>query len=313
MCAKITLCSRNDYPGQVCSIAKALEVVGERWSLLIVRDVMNGKAPLRRAAEGPRRSPATCSPPACSGSSRRTSSSAAPTRRSPERYEYFLTEKGLDLWPALIALLGWGDRHSPDPDGPADADRPQGVRRRGQRPRHLRELRRGPGRPRRPRPPRSRPGAAADRRARSRRALSRTSVGHAAASADDQGGDEMATAAEVQVRDKIFIGGEWVEPTRLRDDRGDQLDHRGDDGDDSGLHRRGRRPRRARRPRRLRLLVADLARGARRLPERDLRRPRRAQRRDRRDDLPGAGHAADAEQDHPGRPADRPVRARCRR
>ena len=33
---------RNDYPGQVCSIAKSLEVVGERWSLLIVRDVMNG-------------------------------------------------------------------------------------------------------------------------------------------------------------------------------------------------------------------------------------------------------------------------------
>ena len=33
---------RHDYPGQVCSIAKALEVVGERWSLLIVRDVMNG-------------------------------------------------------------------------------------------------------------------------------------------------------------------------------------------------------------------------------------------------------------------------------
>ena len=32
---------RHDYPGQVCSIAKALEVVGERWSLLIVRDVMN--------------------------------------------------------------------------------------------------------------------------------------------------------------------------------------------------------------------------------------------------------------------------------
>ncbi len=34
---------RNDYPGQVCSIARSLEVVGERWSLLIVRDVMNGR------------------------------------------------------------------------------------------------------------------------------------------------------------------------------------------------------------------------------------------------------------------------------
>ena len=34
---------RNDYPGQICSIARSLEVVGERWSLLIVRDVMNGR------------------------------------------------------------------------------------------------------------------------------------------------------------------------------------------------------------------------------------------------------------------------------
>ena len=37
----------------------------------------------------------------------------------------------------------------------------------------------------------------------------------------------MATAAELQVRDRIFIGGEWVEPEGARDDRGDQLDHRG--------------------------------------------------------------------------------------
>jgi DNA-binding HxlR family transcriptional regulator len=33
---------RHDYPGQVCSIANSLEVIGERWSLLIVRDVLNG-------------------------------------------------------------------------------------------------------------------------------------------------------------------------------------------------------------------------------------------------------------------------------
>ncbi len=32
----------NSYPGQACSVAKSLEVIGERWSLLIVRDIMNG-------------------------------------------------------------------------------------------------------------------------------------------------------------------------------------------------------------------------------------------------------------------------------
>jgi hypothetical protein len=35
----------------------------------------------------------------------------------PERYEYFLTEKGIDLWPVLVSLMKWGDRHAPDEGG----------------------------------------------------------------------------------------------------------------------------------------------------------------------------------------------------
>jgi DNA-binding HxlR family transcriptional regulator len=36
----------------------------------------------------------------------------------PERYEYFLTEKGLDLWPVMVSLMHWGDKHEPLPHGP---------------------------------------------------------------------------------------------------------------------------------------------------------------------------------------------------
>ncbi len=108
---------RHDYPGQVCSIAKALEVVGERWSLLIVRDVMNRRRRFDQLQSG-------------LGIARNTLAARLERlveedilerrayQSSPERYEYFLTEKGLDLWPALIALLAWGDRHSPTPAGP---------------------------------------------------------------------------------------------------------------------------------------------------------------------------------------------------
>ena len=108
---------RHDYPGQVCSIAKSLEVIGERWSLLIVREVMNGN---RRFGEmqgslGVARN-------VLSARLQRLIAEGILERRayqeSPERFEYFLTEKGLDLWPALIALLGWGDRHSTGPKGP---------------------------------------------------------------------------------------------------------------------------------------------------------------------------------------------------
>jgi HxlR-like helix-turn-helix len=38
-------------------------------------------------------------------------------RDHPPRHEYFLTEKGLDLWPVLVALLHWGDKHLDWPDG----------------------------------------------------------------------------------------------------------------------------------------------------------------------------------------------------
>jgi hypothetical protein len=39
-------------------------------------------------------------------------------QEKPERHEYFLTQKGLDLWPVLIALIGFGDKHLSDPEGP---------------------------------------------------------------------------------------------------------------------------------------------------------------------------------------------------
>ena len=108
---------RNDYPGQICSVAKSLEVIGERWSLLIVRDVMNGN---RRFGE--LQSSLGVARNVLSARLQHLVEEGILERRayqeSPPRYEYFLTEKGLDLWPALIALLNWGDRYSPGPDGP---------------------------------------------------------------------------------------------------------------------------------------------------------------------------------------------------
>jgi DNA-binding HxlR family transcriptional regulator len=108
---------RNDYPDQICSIARSLEVVGERWSLLIVRDVMNGRRRFDALQKG-----LGVARNVLSSRLQRLVEEEILERRayqeSPPRYEYFLTEKGLDLWPSLIALLHWGDRYSPGPDGP---------------------------------------------------------------------------------------------------------------------------------------------------------------------------------------------------
>jgi len=117
MCAKITLVLHRDYPNQLCSIANSLEVIGERWSLLIVRDVFNGN---RRFGE--MQSSLGVARNVLSARLQRLVDEDILERRqyqeSPARYEYFLTEKGLDLWPTLIALLNWGDRYSPSPGGP---------------------------------------------------------------------------------------------------------------------------------------------------------------------------------------------------
>jgi DNA-binding HxlR family transcriptional regulator len=98
------------YDGQICSIARTLEVVGERWSLLIVRDASLG---LRRFHQfqqslGIARN-------ILSDRLRHLVDSGVlervPAPDHADRFEYQLTAMGRELTPALIALMHWGDRH----------------------------------------------------------------------------------------------------------------------------------------------------------------------------------------------------------
>lgn len=108
---------QSDYPGQTCSIARALELVGERWSLLILRDVFLG---LRRFDEL-QRDLGVARNVLATRLGKLVEADILERRRyseRPPRDEYLLTERGLDLWPVIVALLQWGDRHSPAPGGP---------------------------------------------------------------------------------------------------------------------------------------------------------------------------------------------------
>jgi DNA-binding HxlR family transcriptional regulator len=100
----------NDYEGQNCSIARALEVVGERWTLLIIRDALLGLCRFDQFQEslGVARSVLTYR------LNRLVEEGIlARVRYSerPERYEYRLTTKGRDLAVALAGLRQWGDRY----------------------------------------------------------------------------------------------------------------------------------------------------------------------------------------------------------
>lgn len=104
------------YDTQVCSAARALEVIGERWSLLIVRDVLFAGA--TRFADFQRLGIATnilakrLDSLVEAGVLERRSS-----KEQPDRSGYAVTRKGRDLAPVIIALTQWGDRWAA-PDGP---------------------------------------------------------------------------------------------------------------------------------------------------------------------------------------------------
>ena len=108
---------KNTYEGQVCSIARSLELIGERWTLLIVRDVFRR---IRRF-DDLQRSLGVARNVLANRLDRLVDEGILVKRlyqERPPRYEYFLTEKGIDLWPVLVSLVKWGDKHEPHEQGP---------------------------------------------------------------------------------------------------------------------------------------------------------------------------------------------------
>ena len=101
-----------------CSIARSLEIVGERWALLILREVFLG---IRRFDQMQQHL----------GIARNILADRLRTlvdhgileqrlyQERPPRSEYRLTEKGIDLYPALMMLMAWGDKHLTGSRGPA--------------------------------------------------------------------------------------------------------------------------------------------------------------------------------------------------
>ena len=108
---------QRSYENQNCSVAATLELVGERWTLLIIREVMLG---VHRFSE--LQSDLGIARNVLQARLQRLVGHGILERRRyhehPPRDGYHLTEKGLDLWPTIVSLMQWGDRHLPRPDGP---------------------------------------------------------------------------------------------------------------------------------------------------------------------------------------------------
>jgi|TARA_B100000315_G_scaffold173023_3_gene161448 DNA-binding HxlR family transcriptional regulator len=98
-----------------CSLAQTLEVIGERWTLLILRDAFFGVKRFGQfqSSLGIARNILT------SRLNRLIEEGVLEKRSSEEgaHFEYVLTEKGLDLQPVLLSMTHWGDKHKRDPRG----------------------------------------------------------------------------------------------------------------------------------------------------------------------------------------------------
>jgi DNA-binding HxlR family transcriptional regulator len=106
-----------DLPGRPCPIAAALELVGERWALLVVRELALGNARFEDIVRGtgaPRdRVTARLKALDQTGVIQRI-----PYQTAPPRFDYQLTDSGRALLPVLDALLAWGLNHAVHPDDP---------------------------------------------------------------------------------------------------------------------------------------------------------------------------------------------------
>jgi DNA-binding HxlR family transcriptional regulator len=109
----------TDYDSDACSIARTLALIGDRWTLLVLRDVANGVGRFDELAGhlGVARN-------VLSGRLARLAEAGLVERtayREPgarERHEYRLSGPGRELIPILLAFMQWGDRNLAGPEGP---------------------------------------------------------------------------------------------------------------------------------------------------------------------------------------------------
>ena len=109
---------RSDWSAKACPIARGLDVLGDPWVMLVLREVMSG---VHRFDE--LREKLGAADNVLSSRLHRLVDEGLLTRQPYDsgnrtRSEYFLTEAGADALPVLNALLRWGNRNTPAPSGP---------------------------------------------------------------------------------------------------------------------------------------------------------------------------------------------------
>jgi DNA-binding HxlR family transcriptional regulator len=107
------------WSAENCTIGRAMEILGEKWTVVVLREIFVGVRrfdDMRVRTSIPRQVLTNRLARLVEHGLLRRVPYQEPGARV--RDEYRLTEKGFDLYPVLVALREWGDRHLADPDGP---------------------------------------------------------------------------------------------------------------------------------------------------------------------------------------------------
>ncbi|MBU6478401.1 MAG: helix-turn-helix transcriptional regulator [Xanthomonadaceae bacterium] len=103
----------KSFTRSACAVANSLDVVGDKWSLLVVRDLLHGKRTYGELADSPERIPTNILADRLKRLEAAGIISSSPYQERPMRYAYTLTRKGKDLGEVLLAFVRWGKRHIP--------------------------------------------------------------------------------------------------------------------------------------------------------------------------------------------------------
>lgn len=101
------------FARSACAVANSLDIVGDKWSLLVVRDLLHGKSTYGELADSPEHIPTNI----LAERLRRLEAAGiivgTPYQERPVRYAYTLTPKGQALGDVLLAFVRWGRQHIP--------------------------------------------------------------------------------------------------------------------------------------------------------------------------------------------------------
>ncbi|MBT5109296.1 MAG: helix-turn-helix transcriptional regulator [Rhodospirillaceae bacterium] len=113
--------NRKDAPRSGCPIATTLDLLGDSWTLVIVRDMLTGKKRFSEFLDSPERITTNILTNRLAAMQANGLVEKTPYQKRPMRFEYELTEKGLGLLPVLQEVCRWSNKHMPETWVPPDS------------------------------------------------------------------------------------------------------------------------------------------------------------------------------------------------